>query len=244
MPSPTASATSLPTGTPKGVPILKAVTNVSASRLRAIARAGALRRRMERETPSSGCKGCPASAGPRLEARRSVRQPAEAGRGPQPGIPDLELMIMSEPTRRSMSRLAKLHQPLSTLRQRRGILIASSDLDELLDLSHRILVVRNHTIEGSFERAPAARPSLAPHRVAAMSALRPRFRVPCRFGLHSPLRGLRALRPPFLHLGISRTSFASPRSSPSCRAVRRSSSFWAASSSRSAPRLRWRPWWR
>jgi ABC-type sugar transport system ATPase subunit len=137
-------------------PILKAVTNASASKLNALTRGGAVRRRMERDGALEWLHRLalhPLDLD--LEASRfsgGNQQKLVVARNLC--IPDLRLIVMSEPTRGvDVAARQSIHQAVVDAAARgTAVLVATSDVDELLDLSHRILVVRNDRIAGTFER--------------------------------------------------------------------------------------------
>lgn len=144
--------------------ILKAVTNASASKLRALAKAGTLRRRrVERDGALEWLERL--SLHPLdldMEASKfsgGNQQKLVVARNLC--IPDLRLMVMSEPTRGvDVAARQSIHQAIVDAAARgAAVLIATSDVDELLELSHRILVVRHHCIESTFERG-ASRPTI------------------------------------------------------------------------------------
>lgn len=69
-------------------------------------------------------------------------------------IDGLKLLVMSEPTRGvDVAARRAIHEiVLEASEAGVAVIVASSDIDELLSICHRILIVQNHEIKGAFER--------------------------------------------------------------------------------------------
>ena len=69
-------------------------------------------------------------------------------------IDGLNLLVMSEPTRGvDVAARRAIHEIILEASEAGvAVIVASSDIDELLSICHRIFVVQNHEIKGAFER--------------------------------------------------------------------------------------------
>ena len=78
---------------------------------------------------------------------------------------DISVMLLDEPTRGvdigARSEIYRIITDLAT--QGMAILMVSSELEELLGISHRVLVMRRHTVVGELSMAEVASPT-APER--------------------------------------------------------------------------------
>ena len=143
--------------------VLAAVTNTSASLLKSLTRGGAIQSRRERKNALDVLARV--SLHP-LELNREAR--LFSGGNQQKlvvarnlSIPQLKLLVMSEPTRGvDVAARRAIHACILEAAARGvAVIVASSDIDELIDVSHRILIVQRQAIAGSFERG-AARPAI------------------------------------------------------------------------------------
>jgi len=143
--------------------VLTAVTNTSASLLRFVTKGGAIHRRKER---ANALEVLSRVALHPLELDREASQ--FSGGNQQKlvvarnlSIPQLKLLVMSEPTRGvDVSARRAIHKGiLDAAAMGVAVVVASSDIEELIDISHRILIVQRQAITGGFERG-AARPAI------------------------------------------------------------------------------------
>jgi ABC-type sugar transport system ATPase subunit len=136
--------------------ILGVLQNTSASSLDRITRFAMVRRRKEYEQASGILKRIG------LHPFRLELEAAQFSGGNQQKlvvarnllIEGLKLLVMSEPTRGvDVAARRAIHEIILEASQTGvAVIIASSDIDELLGICHRVLIVRGHAVTDMFER--------------------------------------------------------------------------------------------